>query len=167
MNSFICITKARERCRKIVSQEEYTKQQSEQANSPWWNNPLYLKKKKEWQARTALSFTSSLHNQGPAQKWGTYLGRSWLLLGLWCTIMPCKWGNFIEFYRLSGIYFPQYYSCRLCVCGGFFADGGWNLSLWLLSLLLFSRITGQVRDTLWPKCQFQFHLHCLVFKTDD
>lgn len=30
-----------------------------------------------------------------------------LIRGLWCTIMSCKWGNFIEFYRLSGIYFPD------------------------------------------------------------
>lgn len=78
-------------------------------------------------------------------------------------MMSCKWSNFIEFYRLSGIYFPQYYSCRLCVCGGFFSHGGWKLPLWLLSLLLSSRITGQVRDKLWPKCQFQFHVHCIFF----
>lgn len=30
-----------------------------------------------------------------------------LIRGLWCTIMSCKRGNFIEFYRLSGIYFPN------------------------------------------------------------
>lgn len=88
-------------------------------------------------------------------------GPIWENLTLWCTIMSCKWGSFIEFYRLSGIYFPQYSSCRLCVCGAFFSDGGWNLPLWLFSLLLFSRITGQVRDKLWPKCQLQFHLHCI------
>lgn len=86
-----------------------------------------------------------------------------LVRGLWCTIMSCKWGNFIEFYRLSGIYFPQYCSCRWCICGSLFSDGGWNLPVWLLSLLLFSWITGQVRDKLWAKCQFPFHLHCMLF----
>lgn len=85
----------------------------------------------------------------------------WLIRGLWCTIMSCKWGTFMEFYRLSGIYFHQYYSSRLCVCGRFFSDGGRNFPLWLLSLLLFSWITGQAWDKLWPKCQFQFHLHCI------
>lgn len=115
----------------------------------------------EWHAKAALAFTLLLQSQNPAPKWETYLGTIWLSLEVFGAPL-CPVNEAIS-ESFTGIYFPQYCSCGWCVGGSLFSDGRWNLPVWLLSLLLFSWITGQVRDKLWAQCQFPFHLHCMFF----
>lgn len=99
MKAFSCNTKARERCRKIFSQEEWEQQGVDTEHKAAWHKQGRKKYQKHkiyrtynYQNKITLSDETiyrtsvkkrngtqrrpSLHNQSPARKWGTYLGES-------------------------------------------------------------------------------------------
>lgn len=117
-----------------------------------YHSAFKLPNKEERDAETAI--IKVLHqNQGPI--WG----QSALLRGLGAPLCPVN-----EAISQSFTGYQEYISSIFqlpLMCLWQLTFWGWGGYLLVRLLSLFMWTTGQVRDKLWPKCQFQFHLHCM------